>query len=861
MLNQVRSSRRFVFFCEQEFPSYYSLQQHLNLIKSYLIPYLIRDKEQETSVIKKANDFISFKFGDVQFLDIMKFLGGATTLDSFLKAYKASETKGFFPYEWFDNPDKLDFPGLSPYEAFFSKLRNNNPLHKDFTDYEKLRKSGLDEQQALKKLQIKTVPSSGLDNYNYLQETWKKNGMTVFKDFLKWYNNKDVVPTLEAMQKMIQFYHNKGIDMLKLGCTLPNLANICLHKSTNYKFYPFCESDKDLCEKIREDMTGGPSIVFTRKAVVDETFIRDSSNICKSIVGIDASQLYPYSMCQDMPTGLYTRWEFDTDMQKFKARHNRTRNFENMVMSFFQESRPECKFESFFTSGKQKKIDCFNVDGYCDHCKTVFEAMGRYYHFCSCQEARPSLTEQDIERGNKKREMDEMRREYIQEKGYKVEEIWECDWWESFKTDEKIKNHVRTHFPYKRPLSTDSLLAKIKDGSLFGYVQCDLVVPDELKSKFANFPPIFKNTEVGRNDIGDYMKNYAIENEMLKHPQRMLISSFKLENGTVITPLFNFYMELGLQCTKIYQFVQYSPRNCFNNFVQSVVDARREGDENPLSGVVAETMKFLGNSSYGYQIMDRSRHTITKYLNDEKTHKAINEPLFKRLNTVDKVLYEVELLKSTIEHREPIIVGFFILQYAKLRMLELYYNFFDKFCDVNKFEELEMDTDSLYLALAEENLYDCIQPDKRAAWEKMRESDCRDSFKADAKSNFFPRTCCSIHKKHDKREPGLFKEEFRCTEMLCLCSKTYCCYDNKSDKFKFSSKGLNKRVLEDSGDGPLAKYRRVLDEAINLTSTNRGFRTINHMVATYEQTKKGLSYFYPKRQVQDDGIHTKPLNL
>ena len=85
-------------------------------------------------------------------------------------------------------------------------------------------------------------------------------------------------------------------------------------------------------------------------------------------------------------------------------------------------------------------------------------------------------------------------------------------------------------------------------------------------------------------------------------------------------------------------------------------------------------------------------------------------------NTVEKDLYEVELLKSTIEHREPIIVGFFILQYAKLRMLELYYNFFDKFCDVYKFEELEMDTDSLYLALAEENLYDCIQPNKRVIY-------------------------------------------------------------------------------------------------------------------------------------------------
>ena len=59
----------------------------------------------------------------------------------------------------------------------------------------------------------------------------------------------------------------------------------------------------------------------------------------------------------------------------------------------------------------------------------------------------------------------------------------------------------------------------------------------------------------------------------------------------------------------------------------------------------------------------------------------------------------------------------------------------------------------------------------------------------------------------------------------------------------------------------MAKYRQVLDEAVNLKSTNRGFKTINHAVATYEQTKTGLSYFHPKREVECDGIHTKPLNL
>ena len=57
---------------------------------------------------EKANQFVSIKFGDVHLLDIMNLPGGATNLDSFLKAYKTEETKGFFPYKWFDNPEKLN---------------------------------------------------------------------------------------------------------------------------------------------------------------------------------------------------------------------------------------------------------------------------------------------------------------------------------------------------------------------------------------------------------------------------------------------------------------------------------------------------------------------------------------------------------------------------------------------------------------------------------------------------------------------------------------------------------------------------------------------------------------------------------
>ena len=64
----------------------------INLIKSYLSPILINERKMEPTVIKKANQFVSFNFGDVQLLDILNFLCEATSLDSFLKAYKTAET-------------------------------------------------------------------------------------------------------------------------------------------------------------------------------------------------------------------------------------------------------------------------------------------------------------------------------------------------------------------------------------------------------------------------------------------------------------------------------------------------------------------------------------------------------------------------------------------------------------------------------------------------------------------------------------------------------------------------------------------------------------------------------------------------
>ena len=266
------------------------------------------------------------------------------------------------------------------------------------------------------------------------------------------------------------------------------------------------------------------------------------------------------------------------------------------------------------------------------------EAMGSFYHFCPSQELRSSLTEEDIKRVSRRRELEELRGSYIQEKGFTLNEMWECEWWRLYKNTTNVKLHIPENFHYRRSLRKQQLIEGRKKGRLFGYVQCDIEVPENWRINFAIFPPIFKNTLVSQNDIGDLMKTNAEEGGTMSQPRKMLISSFTLQNGTLITPLLLFYLQLGLVVTKIHHFDEYTPKKCFNSFLQPAVDARRKGDETPNSSGVAETMKFLANNSYGYQNMNRSRHTVTKYLIDEKTHAAINSKLFEKIDYLNNSL-------------------------------------------------------------------------------------------------------------------------------------------------------------------------------------------------------------------------------
>ena len=193
-----------------------------------------------------------------------------------------------FPYQWLDCIDKLEETSLPPHAAFYSSLKNAN-----ITDEE----------------------------YAYCQQVWDNNEMITFKDFLVWYNNLDVVPFLDAVEKMSQFWQERKINMLKDGISAPGLTLKFLFSFLeNQTYFSLFDQANSVLYHLIKDNTGGPSIIFHRyhkagKTKITEAEKGQAAKPCEKIVGYDANALYLWALMQDMPTGSYTRRLADKELK------------------------------------------------------------------------------------------------------------------------------------------------------------------------------------------------------------------------------------------------------------------------------------------------------------------------------------------------------------------------------------------------------------------------------------------------------------------------------------------------------------------------------------------------------------------
>ena len=379
---------------------------------------------------------------------------------------------------------------------------------------------------------------------------------------------------------------------------------------------------------------------------------------------------------------------------------------------------------------------------------------------------------------------------------------------------------------------------KLVTGQWFGFAEVDIEVPRDLWEKFEEFPPLFNNEVVPDEGVPQHMKEYLRASGRTRFPdQKKLLGVLSAKKLLVYAPLLQWYLNQGLKITALYRTIDYKPQKIFNWFVNEVAKNRREGDADKDKALLAEVFKLLGNSAYGKFIEAVERQTRTTYTKDEdEVDKQLRSAWFEDLDVIGDV-YKIECRKPRVKINRPFQAGIVVYQMAKLRMLEFYYDFLDYFLDRRDFELLQMDTDSMYFALAYDKLEEAIKPELRKDFEQEK----NEWLSWDKWSN---------------RTPGLFKLEKEGTRAIALCSKCYFVEDEAGGQAKMSSKGVNKKQNELRW----ARYERAL-EGYKDMATNRGFRMHQGAMYTYEQRKLGLSAYYDKRWVLEDGIHTEPIEF
>ena len=329
----------------------------------------------------------------------------------------------------------------------------------------------------------------------------------------------------------------------------------------------------------------------------------------------------------------------------------------------------------------------YYVDGICK--KQIFSYHGCYHHGCRpCTEkVKDTKSAKFLKQQKAKYDRTVARRKYLEKLGYSVHEIWECQFNAVYKPHtQSIRDNYMPPFykQHKWGLKRDTLLKSIQSGVLFGMAEVDIRVPDQWSGSFrsdippqeyyAEFSPLFCTTQIPEEVIVERMRRHCREQGFKIGKGRLLVGGMKAEKIMLSTPLLRWYLEHGLEIMDVHEVIEFSPIRYFSEFVEKCISARRQADVDSDLALQGDTYKTLINSAYGSTLLNKEKFSNTSYLKGHSAFKLVNSQNFRKATPLDNEMYEIESAKGAITMDIPIQIGFFILNYAKLRMLQFYYD-------------------------------------------------------------------------------------------------------------------------------------------------------------------------------------------
>ena len=313
---------------------------------------------------------------EFEILDILQFLAPGYNLKSFFKAFDANEETVSSPMTIMNLLINSMKPYSHPYETFYSTIKGCNVLEEDYATFQKLINQGKSEQEALQISRLQEIPKTGPENYQWLQQLWVENQWSTFADYLKWYNDLDVNPMIQAIEKMNDYYKDKNVDL----CLSHHFAWYCQENLFEFHHRSKC-GKSSLQSKITGHISTlqrehrwawGPSIIYHRNQQAHKSFIHNNPNKpCKSIVGYDANALYLHVLSMNLPTQIpLIRREENEFKKEFPGLLEGCRDWIDWLIH-----DRNIKFQSALHGGGEKKIGSYKVDGFCQELNTVFDFM------------------------------------------------------------------------------------------------------------------------------------------------------------------------------------------------------------------------------------------------------------------------------------------------------------------------------------------------------------------------------------------------------------------------------------------------------------------------------------------------------
>ena len=778
----------------------------IKLIREYLFPLSSRRK---LAVIKQHSRYTALFCDTLRFLDLCSYLAPHTSLKEFLCAF-TTESKGFFPYTWFDSFDKLqkkELPSLVDFDDIFKKTQ--------------------------------LCPSE----YQHCLDIWCQNNMQSFSDYLQYYNQLDCTATIAGIAKMMTFYQTLNVCLFTDGISLPGLCSHILFDPLQDQTFFGCISpaQKQVFVALRAAVTGGLSCTFTRYHEKNKTLLSHGSNICRTVEGWDCNSLYLWALGQQMPTGhLILR-------QRHRAFRPEGKPVRKAVLwlEYLAKTRHNGRIVRHqFNYGEQLIAGRYRVDGfYQDASWTVaYDFHGCYFHICPfcppdgkrCATARPSALEEARAT---------VIRQFVDE--YVV--MHECQFDLAVHHDLQLKaflDNYKIRNVSQNALSQEQILQQVINNEIFGILEVDIHVPPQLQHKFQEFPPIILNATLTKDDLSPHMRQHLDQYcQGMFSPRRSLISVLEGRRQYLITPLIQFYLNHGLIITNVYSVMQWQPQLCFQKFCDTVIENRSRADYDATQSIVGEMFKLIGNSAYGRTLMQTERFQNIKFTSAQKVDKYYRQNLFRDCSQINSQCYKITMARKTVNCFQPIQIGFFVYGWAKLRMLEFYYDFLNYYIPRPRFEILLTDTDSLYVAFSDLQWKDRIS---RPLYPQFLQE--RDRWLVSDKT--------ADNYKNLRRQRGLFKLEFLGSGLIALGSKLYVAFDEGEINLKKACKGIQRR-----NNLRVDAYRHVLATHASIPGHNYSFLFQNNQMITVETIKTAISYLYVKRYVAADGIHTSPLAI